>query len=549
MPLSASRRPRPLAAALAAALALAAGGCDAARLASTEPSLGVGVEAPGRRSPPALRAWVVAGDSQRAEVGSRLPAPVVVRVIDTAKRPLAGHWVHFRALNGGDSLSADSARTDAAGEARVEWTLGRSAGPRLMVVQTRARRTRALADTVSAHGEPGPPVRLNFGASDIRDGQAFLFATVRDRFSNYVEGLTVTWTVVEGGGRIDPPSALASPLATAMWTLGPSGVQTFRISAGELSGTHSVTLPSQDGFRIAGLAGWSPTSYGPSPRGVILVDPETGDWSWKSEPATGSYSSYHELAWSPDGDSYVFVKDEYFDLSYLFSEVVGVGPVSSFPLGCSCLIDDLAWSPDGALLAATVGGEVKVGGNDGSIPARVLGAGARPQWSPDGARVFFVSANEVRSAGRDGTDLTTHVRGVSEATRGWLSPEGGRLAYTPQGEAEVYVSALDGSGAVRVTEGCGCVSQGWSRDGRTILAVGGGGAGPWLRVAADGSGTTPVAVPAGSRFQDFSPDGSLLFLHGSNEILVAYADGRVVPVPSPPFRPNFVDEARWLPAP
>jgi outer membrane autotransporter protein len=66
----------------------------------------------------------LSGDQQRAQAGSPLPEPLVVRLQPQA----AGIPVQWRVLSGGGSLRNSEGQTSASGEARSAWTLGPQAG-------------------------------------------------------------------------------------------------------------------------------------------------------------------------------------------------------------------------------------------------------------------------------------------------------------------------------------------------------------------------------------------------------------------------------------
>jgi hypothetical protein len=71
----------------------------------------------------------VAGDNQRATVGSPLAQPLAVRVTDARGRPVAGAPVRYRIVNGPKvSLSDSAAATDARGEGHVRLKLGSTPG-------------------------------------------------------------------------------------------------------------------------------------------------------------------------------------------------------------------------------------------------------------------------------------------------------------------------------------------------------------------------------------------------------------------------------------
>jgi adhesin/invasin len=66
----------------------------------------------------------VSGDAQSAAIGSTLPNPLVVMVIDQNGSPLSGVAVTWNLVSADGALSATSSTTDASGLAQVVWTLG-----------------------------------------------------------------------------------------------------------------------------------------------------------------------------------------------------------------------------------------------------------------------------------------------------------------------------------------------------------------------------------------------------------------------------------------
>ena len=68
------------------------------------------------------------GDGQTATVGSPLPQPLRVTVLDAADNPVAGVAVQWSVLSGGGSVSSPAVTTGADGVAGVTFTLGLTAG-------------------------------------------------------------------------------------------------------------------------------------------------------------------------------------------------------------------------------------------------------------------------------------------------------------------------------------------------------------------------------------------------------------------------------------
>jgi subtilisin family serine protease len=89
---------------------------------------GCGDATPPELSAPA-RLEVVSGQEQQVVNGpAAAPNPLVVRLVDPKDRPVSGATVTWTASDPTAALSAASVITDAGGTARVEWTLGTSAG-------------------------------------------------------------------------------------------------------------------------------------------------------------------------------------------------------------------------------------------------------------------------------------------------------------------------------------------------------------------------------------------------------------------------------------
>ena len=89
---------------------------------------------PSDDSPAALNR--VSGNDQEGTVGSRLPDPLVVRVIDASSQPIEGVAVEFR-FDGNvpDAVVTPQTITDSRGEAAAEVWLGTEAGPITVLAQ------------------------------------------------------------------------------------------------------------------------------------------------------------------------------------------------------------------------------------------------------------------------------------------------------------------------------------------------------------------------------------------------------------------------------
>jgi hypothetical protein len=212
----------------------------------------VTLEVEATAGPPAIL-LAVEGEGQMAPGGSPVPAPPAVRLTDGLGNPLTGELVEFEVISGGGEISGTPTLTGENGIARLtEWIMGGEGLPQSLLarhaslqpvefqaIATAASRALEIvqgAETLSAPAgtsvDPSPAVRL------------------RDSGGTPVEGATVAFEVVEGGGSVSPAEVSTGSDGIARlgeWRLGPApGWNRVRVSA---SGAIPVA------FSVQGLAG------------------------------------------------------------------------------------------------------------------------------------------------------------------------------------------------------------------------------------------------------------------------------------------------------
>ena len=179
----------------------------------------------------------VSGDGQLGPAGELLAEPLVVHAHDRLGNPAIGVPVEFQIIEGGGSPTPAQTQTDVQGRASTAWTLGALAGEAQAV---RGFLSFSVGQGVNfeATAVPGLPGQIVVVSGD---GQAAprlltlsdpLAVRVEDRFGNSVEGVTVEFAVIAGGGSVQPSSTStdAGGLATTQWTLGaPLGAQSVSI--------------------------------------------------------------------------------------------------------------------------------------------------------------------------------------------------------------------------------------------------------------------------------------------------------------------------------
>lgn len=144
-------------------------------------------------------------DGQTATVGTPLPEPLVVRVLDDEGRPLRSTEVLWAAREGHGSIAPAASRTDGEGVARATWTLGTVIGEsgRMEAVAV----VRGLS-AVSFTARPRPDsvaqlVLLHTTSDDTAsvgvDRTLALSVRLADRYRNTVSGRQPAWSSLDDG--------------------------------------------------------------------------------------------------------------------------------------------------------------------------------------------------------------------------------------------------------------------------------------------------------------------------------------------------------------
>lgn len=185
---------------------------------------------PGVNIGPPSRIEVVLGADQDATVGTTVPVPPAVRIVDANGRGVTGIAVNFvvaagnGTVNGGDSLI-----TNAEGIATVgEWRLGPLAGVQQLRAEASGFTFQVL---ISANAKPGAPASVQAivggGALAAIISQPVIptpTVRVRDGFGNPIPGTTVSFIATLGGGTVTGAEQVTDELGRAQvggWTLGP----------------------------------------------------------------------------------------------------------------------------------------------------------------------------------------------------------------------------------------------------------------------------------------------------------------------------------------
>ena len=172
----------------------------------------------------ASRIETVSGGDQAAPVGTELPDPLIVRVVDGFGNGVEGATVSWSADEG--SVSPTESVTGQDGQAAASWTLGPASG-----LQAASASSPGVSGSVSftATAQAGGADRLLLVSGDgqsARPGSAVgnpLVVRLLDNAGNGVPDRPVSWVVATGGGSVQPGTSITDDegRASTQWTLGP----------------------------------------------------------------------------------------------------------------------------------------------------------------------------------------------------------------------------------------------------------------------------------------------------------------------------------------
>ncbi|HEY8257637.1 MAG TPA: Ig-like domain-containing protein [Gemmatimonadales bacterium] len=189
---------------------------------------------------------VRSGDAQVGAVGSPLPKVVVVQAIDRLGNPASDARIVLAPKSG--SVPDSALRTDSTGQAKVRWTLGKTAGQQRMVVKLEGAKA-GLDLTARARSGEAAKLDLLSVQSGLASGksapkQVTVAVAVTDEFGNSVAERTVRFTSTTG--TVSPAKAVSDAKGQAKVRYTPTGKPGKRSIVAEVPGTGAkatFTLP------------------------------------------------------------------------------------------------------------------------------------------------------------------------------------------------------------------------------------------------------------------------------------------------------------------
>lgn len=254
---------------------------------------------------------VIAGDEQSGPVGAQLPVELKLQaVLHTGDIPCAGPArgtkIAWTVVGGAGSTQPIESFTDSAGFATTRWTLGTAPGPQQVQASapdSAKYPTAPIFFNATATDRPYRVLRIIAGnnvqvlpggnvAPDVE-----LSARQPGGTHILVAGTTITWLVTSGGGTVTPSTSVTSSTgrAQATWSLGSSGPQTLRASAGTSSG---ITADPRDilqvDFTASTIAGATVQVSGPT----TLVSGTSGTYTATVRDGGGNILTGRPVTWS-----------------------------------------------------------------------------------------------------------------------------------------------------------------------------------------------------------------------------------------------------------
>ena len=234
------------------------------------------------------------GTDQSGVVGTPLLDSLRVRVTDADGNGVPGVRVTWSVLTGGGQISPATTTTNSTGGAAAQFTLGPSEGDHQAQAQVSGLAGSPVVFT--AHGHIQPLVPANIEAVD-GDGQTgtvgvqlpdSLSVRVTDASGHAVPAVSVTWSLVTGGGTISPASSTTngSGVASAAFTLGPpAGEQQAQALVDGLTGSPVIFSATAVEIALSVVAGGNnvPERYS-SDLWVHGSYAYTGTWGYRDQP-------------------------------------------------------------------------------------------------------------------------------------------------------------------------------------------------------------------------------------------------------------------------
>jgi adhesin/invasin len=185
---------------------------------------------------PASSITAVSGGNQHALAGRLLPQRIVVRATNKRGSAAVGKLVTFRLQGARGKVDPDTARTDADGRARTQWTLDDSPGPQTLVATVANVDSAALIEAEAEPVAENTRVIALIDTVRARSGTELVdpvAVRVTDSTGRALAGVPVRWAATDGALEVVAARSDSAGIARARWTLGArTGAQQVRAFIG-----------------------------------------------------------------------------------------------------------------------------------------------------------------------------------------------------------------------------------------------------------------------------------------------------------------------------
>ena len=233
------------------------------------------------------------GTDQSGAVGTPLLDSLKVRVTDADGNGVPGVRVTWSVLTDGGQISPATTTTNSTGAAAAQFTLGPSEGDHQAQAQVSGLAGSPVVFTAHGHIQPLVPENIEAVDGDGQNGTVgaqlpdSLSVRVTDAFGHGVPAVSVSWSVLTGGGTVSPVSSTTngSGVASAAFTLGPlEGEQQAQALVGGLTGSPVIFSATAVEIVLSVVAGGNnvPERYS-SDLWVHGSYAYTGTWGFRDE--------------------------------------------------------------------------------------------------------------------------------------------------------------------------------------------------------------------------------------------------------------------------
>ena len=181
------------------------------------------------------------GNNQQGVVFTQLPTALSVRVIDPYNNPIPNVGVNFQIISSpsgatGQSLSSATGTSNSSGLVTTSLTLGRKIGTYIATAFITSGVTNAVNFYSSAIADTLVSIAITPSVAVVPESSYAPFTAVgRDQFSNNIS-ITPTWSIVNGGGTIDPTGIFYAGTEQGTY------LNTVRAASGGSGATATVTV-------------------------------------------------------------------------------------------------------------------------------------------------------------------------------------------------------------------------------------------------------------------------------------------------------------------